>query len=131
MKQKRCGKWIRKEKRLALYLRDGLACAYCGQGVEDGALLTLDHLRPVSKGGGHEATNLVTACQHCNSSRKNRSVRGFCRVVAGYVGHTIEAREIERHVRRCAARTFDTQAAKALMAERGDWTQCLTKKGGA
>src|SRR5438128_11454104 len=29
--------WIRPEKRLALYLRDGLACCYCGEAVEDGA----------------------------------------------------------------------------------------------
>jgi len=34
--------WIRKEKRLAIYLRDGLACGYCGQSIEDGAKLTLD-----------------------------------------------------------------------------------------
>ena len=118
--------WIRPEKRLALYLRDGLACVYCGDSLEDGAQLTLDHLRPVSQGGGHDATNLVTACTHCNSSRKARTVRGFCRAVAGYLDHDIEAREIERHVRRCAARTFDTAAAKALIAQRGGWTPCLS-----
>ena len=27
-------KWIRPEKRMAIYLRDGLACVYCGEGVE-------------------------------------------------------------------------------------------------
>lgn len=118
--------WIRPEKRLALYLRDGLACVYCGGSLEAGAQLTLDHLRPVSKGGRHDATNLVTACQHCNSSRKNRTVRGFCRAVAVYLGTGIEAREIERHVRRCAARTFDTAAAKALIEQRGGWTPCLS-----
>ncbi len=118
--------WIRPEKRLALYLRDGLACAYCGDSLEDGAQLTLDHLKPVSQGGRHDATNLVTACTHCNSRRKARTVRGFCRAVAVYLGTGIEAREIERHVRRCAARTFDTQAAKALIAQRGGWTPCLS-----
>lgn len=29
--------WIRKDKRLAIYMRDGMACVYCG--------LTLDHLK--------------------------------------------------------------------------------------
>ncbi|KKK72946.1 hypothetical protein LCGC14_2898780, partial [marine sediment metagenome] len=31
--------WIRPEKRLAIYLRDGLACCYCGATVEDGTKL--------------------------------------------------------------------------------------------
>ena len=47
--------WVRREKRLALYLRDGLACVYCGEGVEDGVVLTLDHLVPHSHGGSREA----------------------------------------------------------------------------
>ena len=54
--------WIRKEKRLAIYLRDGLACCFCGEGVEDGAKLTLDHLTPHSHGGTNGAENLATAC---------------------------------------------------------------------
>ena len=118
--------WIRPEKRLALYLRDGVACVYCGRSVEAAAPLTLDHLRPVSKGGSNDASNLVTACHDCNSARKNRTVRGFCQAAAAYVDNGSTAREIERHVRRCAARTFDTQAAKALIAQRGGWTPCLS-----
>ena len=39
---------ISKPKRVALYLRDGLGCVYCGESVEDGANLTLDYLRPDS-----------------------------------------------------------------------------------
>ena len=27
--------WLPKARRLAIYLRDGLACAYCGASVED------------------------------------------------------------------------------------------------
>ena len=118
--------WIRPEKRLALYLRDGLACVYCGASLEAGVTLTLDHLRPVSKGGSNAASNLVTACQTCNSSRKNRPVRGFCRAVASYLDHGVTAREIEKHVRRAAARTFNTQAARELIEQRGGWTPCLS-----
>ena len=63
-------KWIRPDKRLAIYLRDGMACAYCGAGVEEsGKPLTLDHLLPCSKGGGNHEGNLVTCCHSCNSKR--------------------------------------------------------------
>lgn len=111
--------WIRAEKRLAIYLRDGLACCYCGHAVEDGAQLSLDHLTPRSKGGSNEATNLVTCCLRCNSSRGNRSVRSFCRVVAAYVNHGLTADVVERTVRNAAARKLDVPAAKALIAKRG------------
>jgi 5-methylcytosine-specific restriction endonuclease McrA len=66
--------WIRKEKRLAIYLRDGLACCYCGGAVEDGAKLTLDHIKCHDHGGSNDATNLVTCCHSCNSARGARSV---------------------------------------------------------
>ena len=52
--------WIRQDKRLAIYLRDGLACAYCGHSVESGASLSLDHLKPASKDGcNHEEDHRV------------------------------------------------------------------------
>ena len=38
--------WIRRDKRVAIYLRDGNACIYCGAGTEELKYLTLDHLRP-------------------------------------------------------------------------------------
>ena len=117
--------WIRQEKRLALYLRDGLACAYCGASVEDGAQLTLDHLRPVSRKGGNEATNLVPACSRCNSARGNRSVRAFCRSVAEVLGHGVTAEEIERHVRRTAKRALPLDEAKKLIALRGSAARVL------
>ena len=72
--------WIRKEKRLAIYLRDGLACAYCGESVEDGAKLTLDHLKAHNHGGSNDADNLVTCCHRCNSARGKRSWRKFSAV---------------------------------------------------
>lgn len=66
--------WIRPEKRLAIYVRDGFACAYCGDSLRDAAPadVTLDHLLPRAAGGKNAATNLVTACRACNSSRKDR-----------------------------------------------------------
>ena len=34
----------RPEKRLAIYLRDDMACIYCGIGIEEAGTLTLDHV---------------------------------------------------------------------------------------
>lgn len=70
--------WIRKEKRLAIYLRDGMACCYCGASVEEGTQLTLDHLRCHVNGGGNDTTNLVTACFRCNSAKTASDVEEFC-----------------------------------------------------
>ena len=66
-------KWIRPEKRLAIYIRDGVRCAYCGQDLRNAAPaeVTLDHLLPRIAGGDNQATNLITACRPCNSSRQD------------------------------------------------------------
>lgn len=67
-------KWIRKERRLALYIRDSFSCAYCGRDLKSAepCEVTLDHLLPRHYGGGNENTNLVTACRSCNSSRQDK-----------------------------------------------------------
>jgi 5-methylcytosine-specific restriction endonuclease McrA len=67
-------KWIRPERRLAIYLRDGLACVWCGAAVEDGVSLSLDHVTCRVHGGDNGNSNLVTACSRCNGSRGSRSV---------------------------------------------------------
>jgi len=61
-------KWITKARRLAIYSRDGFCCIYC----ESRANLTLDHLKPRSKGGNHKSSNLITCCLSCNSSRGDK-----------------------------------------------------------
>lgn len=120
--------WIRQEKRLAIYLRDGLSCAYCGASVEDGAALSLDHIVPHSRGGSNSESNLVTCCKRCNSSRGNRGLKAFCAAVAGYVNHGVTAVEIERHVRACAKRDLaDAKIeAKKLIARRGSAARALS-----
>lgn len=112
--------WIRQEKRLAIYLRDGLACVWCGAAVEDddSTILTLDHLTPHSRGGSNEATNLVTACKRCNSSRGARPVKKFAAAVAEYLNHSADPVAIERHVRATAKRAIDVAAAKEIIARR-------------
>ena len=65
------GGWCKPYKRLAIYIRDGFTCCYCGRDLRnaDPREVTLDHLLPRSANGSNECTNLVTACLHCNSSR--------------------------------------------------------------
>lgn len=120
--------WIRQEKRLAIYLRDGCACAYCGASVEQGAQLSLDHLKPHSKGGSNEATNLVTCCSRCNSSRGNRTVAAFARVTAAYLNNAAKAEDIASHVRKCAKRSLPITEAKVMIERRGSCAAALSAK---
>jgi len=119
--------WIRQEKRLAIYLRDGLACVYCGHSIENGASLSLDHLKPASNGGQNHESNLVTCCEKCNKSRGTRSVRSFCRSVAGYLNHDVTAKEIENHVRSCSRRKLNLNEAKEMISRRGSAARVLAE----
>lgn len=118
-------KWIRNEKRLAIYLRDGLSCVWCGAAVEDGVQLTLDHLIPHSAGGKNEATNLITGCKRCNSSRGDRSVEAFATAVAAYLNHGVTPDMILAHISQTIARPLDISAAKELIARRGTFSAAL------
>ena len=76
-------KWIRPAKRQAIYERDGHRCVYCERSNHDSVImLTLDHVAPRSIGGGNEHTNLVTACRHCNSARRDLPVGEFALMLA-------------------------------------------------
>ena|SRR6478752_1642849 len=109
--------WISQHKRLAIYLRDGLACVYCGQKVTDGVQLTLDHLVPHSNGGSNHESNLSTCCLKCNSSRGNRSYQAFAKSAAGYLD--INYKDIVKHIKACSARSLDIKAAKELVERQG------------
>ena len=89
--------WIRKDKRLAIYMRDHGRCVYC----ESQANLTLDHLRPASKGGDNRARNLVTACMDCNRERGARPWREYASKHVGAIGRI--QRQRRRSIRRLRA----------------------------
>jgi len=113
-------RWIRNDTRLAIYLRDGMSCCYCGRSVEEqGVELSLDHLKPRSKGGENDPTNLITCCRVCNSARGNRPVKTFAAKVAGYLGHGVTAENILKHIRNCRTRQLPKDEAKDLMKRRG------------
>lgn len=53
----------RRLSRRAIFYRDGFSCQYCGNESKE---LTLDHIKPRSKGGPHVWENIVSACIPCN-----------------------------------------------------------------
>ena len=118
-------KWITRERRLAIYLRDGLACVYCGATVEDGATLSLDHLTPHSHGGTNVSSNLVTACRICNSARSDRSVEEFAASIASYLNHGIRAGDIEANIIRLMTSPVNIAEARSIIARRGSWAEAL------
>lgn len=95
------GSWIRPDKRLAIYLRDGMACTYCMTSLEDGGDLTLDHVLAAMLGGTNEATNLVTCCRSCNSSKRDLPMRAWFQMLRdrGVDTSTLSAR-IRRSTKR-------------------------------
>jgi len=95
------GKWIRKEKRRAIYLRDGLRCTYCGKGIEDEIQLTLDHVLPQELGGSNSEKNLVTACKCCNSAKGSKSIGKFFKYLEA---RGVEIQEIKKRIRRQTSR---------------------------
>lgn len=70
---------VRSDLRLALYLRDRFACAYCGRDLHGAApdQITLDHIRPASQGGDNDPANVVTACRSCNCGRQDKPWRSY------------------------------------------------------
>lgn len=55
-----------------IFLRDQHKCQYCEKKVPVKEL-TLDHVMPVSRGGGKTWENLVAACHKCNHKKGNRT----------------------------------------------------------
>jgi 5-methylcytosine-specific restriction endonuclease McrA len=58
-----------------LFARDDYRCQYCHRTqaqLRPRECLTRDHLVPLSRGGGNQWTNCVTACSSCNTKKGNR-----------------------------------------------------------
>lgn len=89
-------RWITPEKRLAIYLRDEFRCLYCLADLHDADAtdITLDHVVCRVDGGNNEATNLITACRHCNCSRQDTPLNRFA------------GPETRKHIRRNTKRSL-------------------------
>jgi len=123
-------KWIRRERRLAIYIRDGLACAYCGSSIEDGVTLSLDHIIPHANGGSTQSDNLITSCRKCNSARGDRPISDFAKSVAQYLNHEVTPDDILEHIADCLDRPVNIAQARAIMQRRGSWSAALVAVNG-
>lgn len=63
---------VSKRLRFEIFRRDNHTCRYCGASAPD-VTLEPDHVVPVTLGGTDEPSNLVTACQDCNSGKTSTS----------------------------------------------------------
>ncbi len=61
-----------------LFARDQYQCQYCGRlstELRPRETLTRDHVIPISRGGGNDWTNVVTACSPCNTRKADHMPR--------------------------------------------------------
>lgn len=61
--------------RFKVFDRDGFTCGYCGR-TPPSVVLEVDHVTPVSAGGGNGLSNLLTACFECNRGKAARALGG-------------------------------------------------------
>lgn len=59
--------------RYQVLTRDGHRCRCCGNSVSTGAILHIDHIIPVSKGGRTILANLQALCSACNIGKRDRT----------------------------------------------------------
>lgn len=64
---------ISKKTRFEVFKRDSFTCQYCGKKAPD-AILELDHIKPVSKGGKETVLNYVTFCFDCNRGKSDKEL---------------------------------------------------------
>lgn len=104
----RSSRWCPPATRLAIYRRDSFTCVYCLTNHAHSPLgtLSLDHIRPRSKGGTHAPTNLITACIPCNRARNNTALTRYA---------SVESVSLIAKLRR---RKLDIPAASAILATR-------------
>ena len=59
-------------------------CAYCGTPPIDDRSLTMDHVRPRCKGGEDRTSNVIPACESCNSHKGSAEWVGWYRMQEFY-----------------------------------------------
>lgn len=122
-------KWIRQDRRLAIYLRDGMQCVYCQSVLEDGIVLSLDHLTPRSQTEVNDNSNgnLVTCCRKCNSARGDRDYKQFAHDTAVYLNHGVTGQQIVDFIETTRNRPIAKyrKMAKKLIKNRSTFGQVL------
>lgn len=128
IKVRSAGKWIAKNKRWAIYFRDQCTCVYCGKGLSDGAVLSLDHIEAWSKGNkkgkaNNQHTNLVTCCLTCNSRKSDKSMRAWYKQLRGEGYNEDAIKEVKKKVAKARRGNESRKRAEDTL-----WTSGLMQK---
>jgi hypothetical protein len=68
---------VNNSTRITVLKRDRFKCVYCGASAKENAVLHVDHIIPISKGGSNELHNLQTLCRECNNGKSDQIIE-FC-----------------------------------------------------
>ncbi len=60
-----------------IIFRDGLNCYLCGKLLTE-KTATIDHVKPLSRGGFHCPNNAKIACKPCNQKKTNKELSECC-----------------------------------------------------
>jgi len=92
MSAPRSRKQVSKRTRFEIFKRDAFACQYCGAHPPT-AILHVDHIVPVAKGGGNESDNLITSCDRCNLGKAAVSLSSVPKSLADKAAEVAEREE--------------------------------------
>jgi len=86
-------KILKQDFRRFILRRDKYTCQYCGDRAD-----TVDHMKPVSKGGLDTPQNCVAACTVCNQVKGKHNIEGLRALKLKLAGDIDKA---EREIRVC------------------------------
>lgn len=78
--------------RFEVFKRDGFACQYCGR-TPPAAILEIDHILAVSRGGSDDEANLLTSCFDCNRGKSDVPLEQVPRPLADQMQERIDRAE--------------------------------------
>lgn len=80
-------KAVRKFRRLWIDFY-GFHCAYCTVDCTNSS--TIDHLIPLSRGGGNTRDNMVLACHDCNEKKGSKLLTEFRPLILNPIGYEVD-----------------------------------------
>lgn len=113
---------VSKRLRFAVFQRDDHTCQYCGiRAGDQGTVLQIDHILPVSMGGRDEPTNLITACRDCNSGKSSSTI-DQPKVAAPSIDAARWARAIEEATKERRSTAAEEKAACDAFLRHWPWS---------
>lgn len=122
------GKWLWPITRLAIYLRDGFTCVYCGKNLTDlpANQRSIDHIVAVADGGTNDPANLATCCKKCNDTKQAKTAWQF---IFDMWRHDIDRLvEVQTNLRNRLATPLNRKLAKAIIAGTLDLSDVLKEQ---